>query len=355
MLQDNRTIRTALWTVDPERPDPQVMARAGRIIRGGGLVAFPTETVYGLGANALDGAAVRRIFEAKGRPADNPLIVHVGETGDLDGVVERTGPVAEKLIARFWPGPLTLVLPKRPGIPREVTAGLDTVGVRMPAHPVALHLVRAAGVPIAAPSANASGRPSPTRAEHVLADLNGRVEVILDGGPAAVGLESTVLDLTGPQPVVLRPGGVTVEDLQEVLQTEIPVSGEESVIPRAPGMKYRHYAPRAELLLVTGPHAAVRREILRLARELSARNRRVVVLARKESAADYAGLDTVLCGSRNDPAEVAAGLYSALRDCDAAGADVILAEGVESRGVGRAVMNRLRKAAREVIEVMAQT
>lgn len=351
MRQDNLTIKTALWTVDPARPDPRVMARAGRIIRGGGLVAFPTETVYGLGANALDGAAVRRIFAAKGRPADNPLIVHIGAIRDLAGVTAETGPVADKLMRRFWPGPLTLVLPKHPGIPAGVTAGLDTVGVRMPAHPVALHLVRAAGVPIAAPSANASGRPSPTRAEHVWADLAGRVEVILDGGPATVGLESTVLDLSGPRPVVLRPGGVTVEALEAVLQTEIPVSGEGGEIPRSPGMKYTHYAPRATLLLIDGPSGAVRREIGRRARDLRRAGRRVAVLARKESAGDYAGLDTILCGSRGDPATVAAGLYAALRDCDAAGADVILAEGVESRGVGRAVMNRLRKAAKEVIEV----
>lgn len=353
MFQDKQRIKTAVWVVDPEQPDPQVMARAGSVIRGGGLVAFPTETVYGLGANALDVNAVRGVFVAKGRPQDNPLIVHIGAVRDLEGVISEITPMAEKLIPHFWPGPLTLVLPRDPAIPAEVTAGLETVGVRMPAHPVALSLVRASGVPVAAPSANASGRPSPTHAGHVLTDLNGRIEAIIDAGPSALGVESTVLDVTGRYPVVLRPGGVTVEDIEAVLGVEVRVAGEQNEVPRSPGMKYRHYAPRADLLLVTGPPDAVRREILELA-ETDRGRRRVVVLARVESAGDYPGLEVVPCGRRDDPDDVAAGLYAALRQCDAAGADLILAEGVEVRGVGHAVMNRLRKAAKEIIRLGAE-
>ncbi|MHB8308118.1 MAG: L-threonylcarbamoyladenylate synthase [Candidatus Desulforudaceae bacterium] len=345
-------MKTAVWVVDPEQPDPQVMARAGSVIRGGGLVAFPTETVYGLGADALNTQAVRSIFAAKGRPQDNPLIVHVGAISDLDGVIGELTPMAEKLIPHFWPGPLTLVLPKDPAIPAEVTAGLDTVGVRMPAHPVALALLKAAGVSIAAPSANASGRPSPTSAAHVLADLDGRIEVIIDAGPCPLGLESTVLDVTGAYPVILRPGGVTAEDIEAVLGVEVQVAGEHNEVPRAPGMKYRHYAPRAELLLVTGTLGAVRQRIIELAQENQ--ERRVVVLSRVDSAGDYPNLKVVPCGRRNDPDDVAAGLYAALRQCDGMGADLILAEGIEARGLGQAVMNRLRKAAKQIIRVGAE-
>ncbi|MEW6048828.1 MAG: L-threonylcarbamoyladenylate synthase, partial [Bacillota bacterium] len=240
-------LATRVVKVDPHHPDAEVLRQAGRVIRDGGLVAFPTETVYGLGADALSDRAVQRIFEAKGRPADNPLIVHVAS-------VEAVGDLAfpdpfgrwEMLARRFWPGPLTLVLPCRPVVSRAVTAGLGTVAIRMPRHAVALGLIDAAGRPVAAPSANRSGRPSPSSASHVLEDLDGRIEWVLDGGPTGVGVESTVLDLCGEVPVVLRPGGVGLEALTDALG-EVKLAGEEVApgeAPRSPGLKYRHYAPR---------------------------------------------------------------------------------------------------------------
>jgi len=338
--------QTSIWQVDPAAPDPEIIGRAAAVIRRGGLVAFPTETVYGLGANALDARAVRRVFEVKGRPPDNPLIVHVAAASEMAGLVRKVPPVALQLGERFWPGPLTLVLPAAPGVPREVTAGLDTVAVRMPAHPVALALIRAAGVPVAAPSANTSGRPSPTTAAHVFEDLGGKIEIILDGGPAPVGVESTVLDLTTDVPTVLRPGGVTVEALAAVLG-EVRGSPGETARPRSPGMKYRHYAPRGRVILVEGSPAAQTAAIRELAREHA--GRRVVILAADESAALYPGHTVVTYGPRRDLGEVARRLYEALRRCDELGAEVILAEATARAGLGLAVWDRLRRAAAEVV------
>ncbi|WP_027717608.1 L-threonylcarbamoyladenylate synthase [Desulfovirgula thermocuniculi] len=355
-----KAIETLYWSLDPVRPDPQVLARAGKILRRGGLVAFPTETVYGLGASALDPRAVARIFEVKGRPQDNPLIVHVAGPGEVAGLVEgEVPPQASLLIKLFWPGPLTLVLPAAPHLPPQVTAGLPTVALRMPAHPVALGLIAAAGVPVAAPSANLSGRPSPTTAQHVLEDLGGRIEAVLDAGPAAIGLESTVLDLTGPVPLILRPGGITPEELAEVLgevRLAPGAGGEPCALPRprSPGMKYRHYAPRAPLLLVEGDPQRVAGRIAELARGYLARGKAVGILAYEETAPLYrlpeGRVSLVVAGSRDNPRAVAAALFGALRRLDALGVDVILAEGMEPRGVGLAVMNRLRRAAGENVE-----
>ncbi|MCG0239557.1 MAG: threonylcarbamoyl-AMP synthase [Firmicutes bacterium] len=346
---------TRILKVDPRRPDPDALAEAGAVIRRGGLVAFPTETVYGLGASALDPEAVRRIFAAKGRPADNPLIVHVADAQDLDRVVREVPAVARELMARFWPGPLSLALPRRPEVPDAVTAGLPTVGVRMPDHPVALGLIRAAGVPIAAPSANLSGRPSPTRAEHVLEDLDGRVDLILDGGETGVGLESTFVDLTARPPVLCRPGGITLAQLAEVLgevRVDPAVLGKEPQgPPRSPGQKYAHYAPRAPVVLVEGPLSRVQERIRSLIAEEAARGRRVGVLASAESRGLYPAPVVVEVGSRSDLARVAANLFAALRSLDAQGADIILAEGFPEEGIGLAIMNRLRKAAGQVVRV----
>ncbi|MDI6710950.1 MAG: L-threonylcarbamoyladenylate synthase [Thermoanaerobacterales bacterium] len=349
---DRETVRgTFYWRVDPQDPDPAVIAAAAAVIRRGGLVAFPTETVYGLGADATNGAAVRRIFAAKGRPADNPLIVHISAMDELRPLVRDVPDVARALAGAFWPGPLTLVLPAAPSLPREVTAGLDTVGVRMPDHPVALALIRAAGVPLAAPSANASGRPSPTTAAHVLDDLGGRIDAVLDGGPAPVGVESTVLDLTATPPAVLRPGGVTVEQLEAVLGRAAVADrkGENGGPPRSPGMKYRHYAPRTPLVLFEGPPPAVAEAIRRRAAEARAAGRRAVVLAAPETAGLYAPEPVVVTGPRDRPDKVAAALYDALRRADAAGADVILAEGPAPGGLGGTVLERLRRAATEIV------
>ncbi len=337
-------LSTRYIKVNPACPETDVILEAGRILSRGGLVAFPTETVYGLGANALDGRAVARIFEAKGRPADNPLIVHVACREEVKHLAQNIPPAAEILMDAFWPGPLTLVLPAGPAVPPETTAGLDTLAVRMPRHPVALALIRAAGVPLAAPSANLSGRPSPTTAEHVLQDLNGRIEAVLDGGPAGVGLESTVLDLTGSVPVILRPGGVTPEELRELLG-EVEVDPAFTDRPRSPGMKYTHYAPEAPLLLIEGEPGAVAARLMELAREQKALGRRVGILSCSGNR-DYASVgEVVLAGRREDPGTVATGLYAALRRFNELGVDLILAEGLEDSGIGLAVMNRLRKAA----------
>ncbi len=342
--------QTAYWKVDKNRPASEIIRQAGIILRCGGLVAFPTETVYGLGANALDGAAVRGVFSAKGRPLDNPLIVHIA---GLETVFEHCPAAPEKallLMERFWPGPLAVVLRGGGKIPPEVTAGLSSVAFRMPDHPVALGLIREAGVPVAAPSANISGRPSPTTADHVYSDLGGRIDVILDGGPAGMGVESTVLDMTGEVPVILRPGGVTPEEIEEIagavaLDPSLTRGGKDPQRPRSPGMKYRHYAPSAPLLLVEGDPVRVVLEIKRLAAEYTRRGEKVGVICRSGNLAEYRDVLAVPAGEASDQASVAAALYGALRRFEGSGVDVILAEGVEPRGLGLAVANRLRRAA----------
>ncbi|HHW13844.1 MAG TPA: threonylcarbamoyl-AMP synthase [Firmicutes bacterium] len=381
-------MRTELLRVEPARPDQAALQWAGEVLRQGGLVAFPTETVYGLGADALNPRAVRRIFAAKGRPADNPLIVHVAEREMLQGLVSGIPAVGRALMDRFWPGPLTLVLPKGERVPDEVTAGLPSVGIRMPDHDVALGLIAAAGVPVAAPSANRSGRPSPTTAAHVWEDLQGRVEIILDGGPTGVGVESTVVDVTGSVPVLLRPGGLPVEEIELVagrVAVDPALQGKKVDRPRAPGMKYTHYAPRAPLTLVapgpgSGP-AEVAAAAWRTVRELVAEGPSVPVgllalaenLSRHRQTAAAAGLPFTCCdlaqepplqappppaagilaleaGPWAQPSRMAVRLFAALRWFDAAGVKAIVAEGIAPSGLGFAVMNRLRKAASVVME-----
>lgn len=318
--------------------DEASIRRAAALLRAGELVAFPTETVYGLGADALNGEAAARIFAAKGRPADNPLIAHIaGESGLAGLIALEPCACARKLMRAFWPGPMTLIFPKSPRVPREVTAGLDTVAVRMPSHPVARALIRAAQTPIAAPSANRSGRPSPTTAAHVLEDMEGRIPLILDGGPCEVGLESTVVDVTGARPRILRPGGVTLEMLEGVVGD---VDVDEGVLhqlqagsqARSPGMKYKHYAPKGEVTIVTGPRAA--QEIARL---YDAADGRAAILA--FSQADYGARRVYRL--KNAPGE----LFAALRQLDEDGMETIYAEDVPTAGVGLAVMNRLMRAA----------
>jgi L-threonylcarbamoyladenylate synthase len=350
-METARDNRTKCWRVDPGAPDPEIIATAASLIQAGELVAFPTETVYGLGANALDPQAVARIFAVKGRPVDNPLIVHVAEKEALTNLVEVVSSDARKLIAAFWPGPLTLVLPRSFVVPPVVTAGLDKVAVRMPSHPVALALIRAAGVPVAAPSANYSGRPSPTTAAHVLDDLNGSIAAVLDGGPAPVGVESTVLDMTASPPAILRPGGVTAEQLAAVLDEVVHYSDQALGRPQAPGMSYRHYAPRTPLWLVEGSPAAVAGRIRELAAEARAVGQDVIILTRSDRADQYLDDRLVADGRSGDSESVAAGLYGALRECDQRGADLILVEGLSPDGLGRAVINRLRKAAVKIITV----
>jgi L-threonylcarbamoyladenylate synthase len=346
---DVREMQTEVVLVSPEVPSKEALAPAATALRAGQLVAFPTETVYGLGANALDGAAVAQIFAAKGRPSDNPLIVHVADRAALGQVVSAIPPKAVALMDAFWPGPLTLVLPRQHTIPNEVSAGLPTVGVRMPSHPVALALIQAAGVPVAAPSANRSGRPSPTSAEHVLEDLNGRIPWVIDGGETGVGLESTVLDLTVDPPVMLRPGGITVEQLEPVIgpvRMDPGVNGvAKSERPRSPGMKYTHYAPEAPVILVDGPVLRMQAKILDLMAEYQAEGKRVGILCATESMGRYGAPVVLDYGDRQHLDQVAANLFRALRAFDRHRVDVVLAEGVPETGIGLAVMNRLRRAA----------
>lgn len=344
---------TLVLPVTPDDMPDDAIARAAQILREGGLVAFPTETVYGLGADATNPTAVERIFAAKDRPHSDPLIVHIADSDGLWQVAAEAPPAARALAARFWPGPLTLVLPRAAGIPASVAAGGATVGVRVPRHPVALALLRAVGVPVAAPSANRFMHTSPTTAAHVLADLDGRIDCVLDGGPCEVGVESTVLDLTSEPPRVLRPGGVTLEALREVLPgmegpRETAGEGATTGTPKlAPGQMERHYAPRTRLVVfdVTGPAAleALRAE----AKAALARGERVGALLADDEVGALAGLSVahVSLGSGGDLAAISRRLYAALRELDGQGLDVMLAHTYGREGLGLALWDRLRRAA----------
>lgn len=320
--------------------DDAGVARAAKALREGAVVVFPTETVYGVGADALDPAAVRRIFAAKGRPPDNPIIVHAEDAHAARRLAREWPPAAARLADRFWPGPLTIVLPRAREVPDVTTGGLDSVGIRVPDHPVAGRLLRAAGIPIAAPSANRSGRPSPTRVEDAKADLGDSVSVYLDAGPTRVGVESTVMSLLGTEPVLLRPGGVALEDLEAVLgPVRLGRGAEDAERPISPGTKYRHYAPSADLHVVHGDAAA----LLRRVRELSRDGTRVAVVASREHAPSWAHVRVP--GARSDAAAWSHALFALLRDLDAEGFDAIVVEAIPEAGLGRAVMDRLRRAA----------
>jgi len=323
---------------------PQEIDEAARLLAEGQVVAFPTETVYGLGANALNPHAVAAIFAAKGRPQDNPLIVHVSSGEKAEALVKEVSPQARLLMERFWPGPLTLVLPKTEQIPPVVTAGLSTVAVRVPDHPVALALLEAVDFPLAAPSANLSGRPSPTRAEHVYSDLQGKIPAILDGGETGWGLESTVVDCTTRPFRLLRPGGVTLEDLRHLVPVEYgDPQGDEADVPRSPGMKYQHYAPEAEVYLVTGRNTEAK--IRELSETYLQRGESVGVMTWYERSHLYPALTVLSMGSEGDLESVAHHLYHLLREADVLGLKVLFIEGVSEDHLGLAIMNRLRKAA----------
>lgn len=330
----------------PGNETERIVAQAAAILRSGGLLAFPTETVYGLGANGLDAAAVRKIFEAKGRPQDNPLILHVPSPQWLSRCCEDVPPIAYELARRFWPGPLTMVLRRRDNVPDQVTAGLDTVGMRCPAHPLCRAVIQAADVPVAAPSGNTSGRPSPTTAAHMLEDMDGRIDAILDGGPCSVGVESTIVDLTCTPPRLLRPGGITLEQLRAALGevavdpavTRLMGAGER---PRAPGMKYRHYAPKAPVTVVTG-------EPERSAAYIAAHaGPGDGVICFEEFLPMYAGgaRPVMSLGPAGDKGEQARRVFDALRAFDHTAVSAIWAQCPDSGGIGLAVTNRLNKAA----------
>jgi len=333
--------------VDARDPDPHLIAHAAAIIRSGGLVAFPTETVYGLGADGLNPAAVARIFEAKERPPTDPLILHIAEPETLLQLVREAPPVALELARRFWPGPLTLVLPKQPGVPDIVTAGLATVAVRMPAHPVALALIRAARTPIAAPSANRFGRTSPTTARHVQDDLGDRIDLILDAGPTPIGVESTVLDLTRPVPTILRPGGLPREALEGLLgPVAVQTRLEEGPMP-SPGLLPKHYAPRTPMILVIGPPPRMRATLRDLVARYTAQGHRIGLLIAEEDRGETADLpaEAVVLGPEGDLETVARRLYEGLRELDGRDLSLIIARDFGDQGLGLAVRDRLTRAA----------
>jgi L-threonylcarbamoyladenylate synthase len=342
--------KTLVLKVDSQKPEMEKIRIAADLIKKGGLVAFPTETVYGLGADALNSKAVLSLFEAKRRPLDNPPIVHVGDARDVYRLAIDVASKAENLMERFWPGPLTLIFKRSTVVPDVTVAGLDTIAVRMPNHNVALALIRESHCPIAAPSANLAGKPSPTSAEHVLEDLDGRIDAVLDCGATRIGVESTVLDLTVVPPQVLRPGGTPFEALKEVLdEVELnPVVVADRALPvertRSPGVKHKHYAPCADVVVVEGEADAVVGKIDELICFYRQKDRRVGVLATDETASHYKADVVKSLGSRGDLAVVARNLFRLLREFDLERVDVILAEGVPAEGLGLAVMNRLRKA-----------
>ena len=339
-----------------DKMDQKVIEEAGSILKRGGLVAFPTETVYGLGGNALDEQAAEKIYAAKGRPSDNPLIVHIAEFGALEQIAAEIPKEVKKLADAFWPGPLTMIFRKTDKVPKGTTGGLDTVAVRMPDHPVALALIRAAGGYVAAPSANLSGRPSPTCAAHVQEDLDGRIEMILDGGDVGIGLESTIVDLSEGTPTILRPGYINQQMLENVIgKTEIDraiLSDDSGIKPKAPGMKYRHYAPKASLTIIEGAQDKVIRRINELLEEGEKKGERIGVIASAESAACYQGGVVRTIGSRSDELSISRHLFGILRDFDTLAVDRIYSESFETPQMGQAIMNRLMKAAgHQVLEV----
>ena len=340
---------TRIVTINPEHIDTKVIEEAGRILKRGGLVAFPTETVYGLGGDALNAESSGKIYAAKGRPSDNPLIVHIADMEALPSIVKEIPGAAYSLAEKFWPGPMTMIFQKADRVPLATTGGLSTVAVRMPSHPVARALIEAAGGYIAAPSANLSGRPSPTEAKYVIEDLQGRVDMILDGGPAKIGLESSIIDLTEQVPTILRPGYITQEMFEEALgsvemdRTIIaPSSGQA---PKAPGMKYRHYAPKGNLIIVEGTAEQVVSYINEKLQEKKALGRKTGVIATDETAPGYVADSVKSVGSRQDEEAIASHLFTILREFDDEDVAQIYAEAFRSTGVGCAIMNRLLKAA----------
>lgn len=342
-------MNTIMEKLDADRIDIKIIKNAAKVIREGGLVAFPTETVYGLGADALNSAASERIYAAKGRPSDNPLIVHIAEPAKGKLIVDNVPEKAEKLMRKFWPGPLTMVFKQNGGVPRETTGGLDTVALRMPNHPIALSLIKESGGFIAAPSANSSGKPSPTSAEHVLLDLNGKIDMILDGGMVEIGIESTIVDFTEEIPSILRPGYITKEMIEQEINyvnEDFALKGKkENFTPKAPGMKYRHYAPKAELVIVSGIEKSVLERIHLLISEAERINKTVGIIASDETIGRYKRGIVRSIGARSNEDTIAGSLYGILREFDALNVDMIYSESFDTPRIGQAIMNRLLKAA----------
>lgn len=344
-------MKTVIELYDAENRRAEVMEKAGEILKSGGLVAFPTETVYGLGGDALNPEASAKIYAAKGRPSDNPLIVHIADREALKVLASEVPEKAKLLADRFWPGPLTMIMPKSDAVPYATTGGLDTVAIRMPSHPTAYELIRSSGVYIAAPSANTSGRPSPTTAQHVYEDLNGRIDMIIDSGKVDIGLESTIVDLTGEVPTILRPGYITRAMLEEVVG---PVTIDKAILaehedpnlrPKAPGMKYKHYAPKGDLVIVEGKKQAVAEMINYLTKMDAESGLKTAVIASDENLSLYDADCRINIGSREHEESIAANLYEVLREMDELGVQKMYSESFAGGSLGAAIMNRLLKAA----------
>lgn len=342
-------MKAEIAVMTTENVDADAIARGGEILKKGGLVAFPTETVYGLGGNALDPEASKKIYAAKGRPSDNPLIVHIADIKDLKKVAAEVPEKAQILADKYWPGPLTMILPKADIVPSETTGGLDSVAVRFPSDRIAQALIFAGGGFVAAPSANTSGRPSPTTAGHVIEDLGDKIDMIIDGGQVCIGLESTIVDFTEDVPVVLRPGYISLEMLQETLgdvrMDRGLISPDSKVHPKAPGMKYRHYAPKADLTIIEGEAENVIREILRRTDEALAKDKKVGIIATDETKDRYTEGIVKSIGSRDQEETIAHHLYEVLRDFDSCNVSEIYSEAFYTPRMGQAIMNRLLKAA----------
>ncbi len=342
-------METKFIKVDSNNVEKEELKEAGEILRNGGLVAFPTETVYGLGGDARNKNASKAIYAAKGRPSDNPLIVHIANFSQLEEIVREVPENAKKLADAFWPGPMTLILNKNDEIPKETTGGLDTVAIRLPSHPVARELILESGCLIAAPSANTSGRPSPTRAAHVAEDLSGKIDCIIDGGEVEIGLESTIIDLTEEIPVILRPGYISLEDViavtKEAKMDPGIMSENKNVRPKAPGMRYRHYAPKGNLIVCEGTKEAVVEKINFLAKQDAEAGKKVAILASAETESLYHYGDVFVLGSFSHEEEIARNLYGRLREFDEKGMEMIYSEAFETPHMGAAIMNRLLKAA----------
>lgn len=342
-------METKICTIDKENIDIEICKRAGQIIKDGGLVAFPTETVYGLGGDALNSESSTKIYAAKGRPSDNPLIVHIADIDSLYTIANNVSENALKLAKEFWPGPLTMIFEKKDIVPLETTGGMQTVAVRMPSDPIAMEFIKQAGGFVAAPSANLSGRPSPTMAKHVAEDMTGRIEMILDGGDVGIGLESTIIDLTSEKPMILRPGYITQKMLEDVLGVvEIDktiLDNTSKTPPKAPGMKYRHYAPKGELIIVEGTNDKVIDYINQALTEHKAKGEKTGVIGTEETVSKYCADVVENAGRREDEEVIAHRLFALLRDFDEKDVKHMYSESFTSDGVGQAIMNRLLKAA----------
>jgi len=349
-------LETKIGIISDIDKDIEYLKEAASIIFNGGIVAFPTETVYGLGANALNEDAVEKIFKAKGRPQDNPLIVHVNNK-NIDNLVKEVPEIAKKLMDKFWPGPLTIILNKKDIIPNRTSANLQSVGIRMPNNDIALKLIELSGCPIAAPSANISGRPSPTDVERCIEDLEGKVDYIIGGKKSDVGVESTIVDCTVMPPVVLRPGGITLEMLREVysdiiIDKAIQGKPDENLKPKAPGMKYKHYAPKAKLKIIKGNKEKTIEKINEIVQNYIENEKRVAILSTEELASKFPMGNIITLGSEKNLYDIARNLFEALRKCDDMKVDFILCQAFEEKGVGLAIMNRLNKAAGfDILEV----